>query len=68
MRDQAYIQELVGYPGVELNVAVFRLPRLRDFLEVLEYRNVEKAAIDTANSEPWNRAFCLYVTDLDPLL
>ena len=41
VRDQPYIQELVGYPGVELNVAVFRLPGSASFLEILEYRNVE---------------------------
>src|SRR5262249_61627845 len=45
VRDQGYIQELVGYPGVELHVAVFRLPLSDVFLEILEYRNVEKSAV-----------------------
>ena len=67
VRDQPYIQELVGYPGVELNVAVFRFPNSESFLEVLEYRNVEKTPIDTANANPGTAHLCVYVPDLDSL-
>jgi lactoylglutathione lyase len=67
VRDQEYIQELVGYPGVELQVAVFRFPNSESFLEVLEYRNVEKAAIDTSTANPGTAHFCVYVPDLDAL-
>jgi lactoylglutathione lyase len=67
VRDQAYIQELVGYPGVELNVAVFRLPGSDAFLEVLDYRNVEREPIDAGTANPGTAHFCLYVTDLDAL-
>jgi lactoylglutathione lyase len=65
VRDQEYIQELVGYPGVELNVAVFRLPLSDVFLEVLEYRNVAKEAVDPSTANPGTAHFCLYVEDLD---
>src|SRR6476646_10135023 len=65
VRDQEYIQELVGYPGVELHVAVFRLPLSDVFLEVLEYRNVEKHAVDPSTANPGTAHFCLYVDDLD---
>ena len=65
VRDQEYIQELVGYPGVELHVAVFRLPLSDVFLEVLEYRNVEKHAVDPSTANPGTAHFCLYVEDLD---
>jgi lactoylglutathione lyase len=67
VRDQPYIQELVGYPGVELNVAVFRFPNSESFLEVLEYRNVAKTPIDTANANPGTAHLCVYVPDLDSL-
>jgi lactoylglutathione lyase len=67
VRDQPYIQDLVGYPGVELYVAVFRFPNSESFLEVLEYRNVEKHAVDTSNANPGTAHFCLYVPDLDAL-
>lgn len=67
VRDQPYIQELVGYPGVELHVAVFRFPGSESFLEVLEYRNVEKQAVDASNANPGTAHFCVYVPDLDAL-
>ena len=67
VRDQEYLQELVGYPGVELHVAVFRLPGPDAFLEILEYRNVESHAVDPANANPGTAHFCLYVTDLEGL-
>jgi lactoylglutathione lyase len=67
VRDQEYIQQLVGYPGVELHVAVFRFPGSESFLEILEYRNVEKHAVDTSNANPGTAHFCLYVSDMDAL-
>jgi lactoylglutathione lyase len=67
VRDQEYIQELVGYPGVELNVAVFRLPNSDAFLEILEYRNVERHPIDPSTANPGTGHFCLYVNDLTGL-
>jgi lactoylglutathione lyase len=67
VRDQAYIQELVGYPGVELNVAVFRLPYSEAFLEILEYRNVERHPVDPATANPGTAHFCLYVKDIEAL-
>jgi lactoylglutathione lyase len=67
VRDQEYIRELVGYPGVELHVAVFRLPRSDAFLEILEYRNVERHAVDPATANPGTAHLCLYVDDLDAL-
>ena len=65
VRDQEYIQELVGYPGVELNVAVFRLPHSDGFLEILEYRNVDRHAVDPATANPGTAHFCLYVRDIE---
>jgi lactoylglutathione lyase len=67
VRDQAYIQELVGYPGVELNVAVFRLPHSESFLEILEYRNVERRPVDPSTANPGTAHLCLYVPDLGTL-
>src|SRR6476619_3297218 len=65
VRDQEYIQELVGYPGVELHVAVFRLPLSDLFLEVLEYRNVDRQTVDPSTANPGTAHLCLYVDDLD---
>jgi lactoylglutathione lyase len=65
VRDQEYIQELVGYPGVELHVAVFRLPLSDVFLEVLEYRKVDRRAVDPSTANPGTAHLCLYVDGLD---
>ena len=67
VRDQDYLQELVGYPGVELHVAVFRMPNSPDFLEILDYRNVSRQAVDPANANPGTAHMCFYVTDLESL-
>jgi lactoylglutathione lyase len=67
VRDQPYIQELVGYPGVELHVAVFRLPYSEAFLEILEYRNVERQAVDPATANPGTAHLCVYVQDIEAL-
>lgn len=67
VRDQEYIRELVGYPRVELHVAVFRMPRSNAFLEILEYRNVERTPVDPATANPGTAHFCLYVQDLEAL-
>lgn len=68
VRDQEYIRELVGYPGVELHVAVFRLPASDAYLEVLEYKNVQRTAVDPATANPGTGHFCLYVNDLETLV
>ncbi|MFL5953292.1 MAG: VOC family protein [Gaiellaceae bacterium] len=67
VRDQEYIRELVGYPGVELHVAVFRLPYSETFLEILEYRNVERHPVDAATANPGTAHLCLYVRDIEGL-
>jgi len=64
-RDQEYIQDLVGYPGVELHVAVFRLPKSDACLEVLEYKNVERSPVDPGTANPGTAHLCLYVDDLE---
>jgi lactoylglutathione lyase len=67
VRDQEYIQELVGYPGVALHVAVFRLPASETFLEILEYRHVERRPVDPATANPGTAHLCLYVDNLQEL-
>ena len=64
-RDQEYIQDLVGYPGVELHVAVFRLPKTDACLEVLEYKNVGRSPVDPRTANPGTAHLCLYVEDLE---
>lgn len=63
----AYLQELVGYPGVELHAAFLDIPGSEHWLELLEYRNVERAAVDPATANPGTAHICLTVQDLPAL-
>jgi lactoylglutathione lyase len=67
VRDEPYIQELVGYPGVELHVAVLRIPNSSSFLEILEYRNVKGCAVDPSTANPGTAHLCFYVDDLESM-
>jgi lactoylglutathione lyase len=60
----AYIGELVGYPGVELHQALLRIPGTEHCLELLDYRNVERAPIDTRTANPGTAHICLVVESL----
>lgn len=62
-----YIAELVGYPGVDLHAAILRLPDSSVFLELLEYRNVERHPVDTGTANPGTAHIAFFVDDLDGL-
>jgi lactoylglutathione lyase len=59
-----YLGELVGYPGVELHVAFLRFPASEHILELLEYRNVPRQAVDTGTANPGTAHVCVSVDDL----
>ena len=62
-----YIEELVGYPGVDLHSAILRLPNSDVFLELLEYRGVEREPVDTRTANPGTAHIAFFVDDLDSL-
>ena len=63
-----YVQRVVGYhPDVTLEIALLKIPSSELFLEILEYRGVEGAAVDPATANPGTAHFCLFVEDLDGL-
>ena len=62
-----YIGELVGYPEVDLHAAILRMPNSDTFLELLEYRNVERRAVDTRTGNPGTAHIAFFVDDLDSL-
>lgn len=63
----SYIGELVGYPEVDLHAAILRMPDSDTFLELLEYRNVERHAVDTRTANPGTAHIAFFVDDLDAL-
>jgi lactoylglutathione lyase len=66
-RDDEYVRQLVGYPGATLEIGILRFPGSPLFLEIIEYRDVERRAVDTATANPGTAHVCLYVRDLDAL-
>lgn len=67
-KSEPYLQALVGYPGVELDIAVMRIPTTDVELEILEYRNVARQAIDPGTANPGTGHFCLFVSDIDEMV
>jgi len=63
-----YVQRVVGYhPDVTLEIALLAIPESNVLLEILEYRGVERTAIDPATANPGTAHFCLFVDGLDDL-
>ncbi len=66
-RTAPYIETFSGYPGVDMHGAILRLPNSDAILEVLEYRNVERQAIDPATANPGTAHIAFGVDDCDAL-
>lgn len=64
VRTEPYIQEIPGYPNVELHAALLRAPASEALLEVLDYRNVDRMPIDTSTGNPGTAHTAFNVTDL----
>jgi lactoylglutathione lyase len=62
-----YVGELVGYPDVDLHAAILRPPDSDVFLELLEYRNVERHPVDTRTANPGTAHVAFFVEGLDDL-
>lgn len=62
-----YISELVGYPEVDLHSVILRIPDSEVFLELLEYRNVSRQAVDTRTANPGTAHIAFFVEELDEL-
>jgi lactoylglutathione lyase len=62
-----YIRTVVGYPEADIHAAVLRMPGSEVFLEILEYRNVEKSAVDTRTANPGTAHMAFTTDDCDAL-
>jgi catechol 2,3-dioxygenase-like lactoylglutathione lyase family enzyme len=62
-----YIRTNVGYPDADIHAAVLRMPDSDLFLEILEYRNVEKAPVDTRTANPGTAHMAFSTDDCDAL-
>ncbi|MDT0203156.1 VOC family protein [Nocardioides sp. AE5] len=68
IKSEPYLQELVGCPGAELDIAIMGIPSTEVELEILEYRRVARRAVDPNTANPGTGHFCLFVTDLDEIV
>ncbi len=66
-RTAPYIETFSGYPGVDMHGAILRMPDSEAILEILEYRNVEKQAIDPSTANPGTAHIAFRVDDCDAL-
>jgi len=62
-----YIRTIVGYPGADIHAAILRMPGSDYFLEILEYRNVEKTPVDTRTANPGTAHLAFFTDDCDAL-
>jgi len=62
-----YIRTIVGYPDADIHAAILRMPGSDYFLEILEYRNVEKTPVDTRTANPGTAHIAFFTDDCDGL-
>ena len=67
LKDNQTVQELAGYPGLEVHGAAMRIPGSDVIFEILEYRNVDRTPVDPATANPGTGHVCFYVDDLQSL-
>lgn len=60
-----YIGKLTGYPQVNLNATILKMPGVDVFLELLEYSNVDLNEIDHGNANPGIAHLAFFVDDVD---
>jgi len=63
-KDNRTVQELAGYPGLEVHGAALRIPESDVIFEILEYRNVDRSPVDPATANPGTGHVCFFVDDL----
>jgi len=62
-----YIRTITGYPGADIHAAILKMPGAELYLEILEYRNVEKAPVDTRTANPGTAHMAFYTDDCEAL-
>jgi catechol 2,3-dioxygenase-like lactoylglutathione lyase family enzyme len=63
VNQEEYVREITGQPGATLHQAMLRFPGSDHMLELIDYRGVERKAVDTTPVNPGTAHCCLLVTD-----
>jgi lactoylglutathione lyase len=62
---EPHVGEILGYPGVELDRALLRLPNTDAYLQLVGYRNVDGTPVDPLHGNPGTCHVAFYTDDLD---
>ena len=63
----AYLGQILGLEGPDLRIVFLRIPDSETYLELLEYRNVERVSAAARPWDPGSGHLCLYVSEVDEL-
>ena len=66
-RDEPYLSQVTGYPGVSLEIALLVEADSRVMLELIEYPAGLGRAIDTSTANPGTAHVCFVVDDVDAI-
>jgi catechol 2,3-dioxygenase-like lactoylglutathione lyase family enzyme len=66
-RDEPYLSQVTGYPGVSLEIAPLVESNSRVMLELIEYPSGLGSAIDTSTANPGTAHVCFVVDDVDTI-
>jgi catechol 2,3-dioxygenase-like lactoylglutathione lyase family enzyme len=64
LNEDEYVRRIVGYPSASLNQAMLMLPGGQHRLELIEYRGVARAPVDTSPPNPGTAHICFLVDGL----
>lgn len=64
VNSEEYVRQIVGKPTAVLHQAMLRFPASDHHLELIDYRGVERAPVDTDPANPGTAHICLLVREL----
>jgi lactoylglutathione lyase len=62
-----YIRTVTGYANADIHAAILQMPNSDVFLEILEYREVNKTPIDTRTANPGTAHLAFFTDDCEGL-
>jgi lactoylglutathione lyase len=63
VNEEQYVRRIVGQPEATLHQAMLRIPGSDHMLELIDYRGVDRTAVDTDPVNPGTAHICLLVSD-----
>jgi lactoylglutathione lyase len=65
--DAPYLREVLALEQTEMRVVYLRIPNTAAFVELLEYRGLERHPASARPCDPGSGHLCLYVDDVDAM-